>query len=45
MLVASRRVGCVRCKRAFTVEELEVFIIVMYARGFAGKSDLPLHDL
>lgn len=30
---------------ALTVEELEAFIAVMYARGVAGKSDLPLHDL
>jgi len=30
---------------ALTVEELEAFIAVMYARGVTGKSDLPLHDI
>jgi len=30
---------------ALTIEELEAFIAVMYARGVAGKSSLPLHDL
>ena len=30
---------------ALTIEELEAFIAVMYARGTTGKSALPLHDL
>ena len=30
---------------ALTIEELEAFIAVMYARGAKGKSALPLHDL
>ena len=30
---------------ALTVEELERFIAVMYARRVTGKSSLPLHEL
>ena len=30
---------------ALTIEELERFIAVMYARGVTGKSSLPLHEL
>ena len=30
---------------ALTIEELEAFIAVMYARGATGKIALPLHDL
>ena len=30
---------------ALTIEELEAFIAVMYARGTTGKRALPLHDL
>ena len=30
---------------ALTIEKLEAFIAVMYARGATGKSALPLHDL
>ena len=32
-------------KFALTIEEIEAFIVVMYARGATGKSALPLHDL
>ena len=32
-------------KFALTIEELEAFIAVMYARGVTGKSALPLHNL
>ena len=30
---------------ALTIEDLQAFIAVMYARGTTGKSALPLHDL
>ena len=30
---------------ALTIEELEAYIAVMYARGATGKGALPLHDL
>ena len=30
---------------ALTIEKLEAFTSVMYARGATGKSALPMHDL